>query len=673
MRVYHQQTSPETKHTLHAAFGFSYYARGKVIDSHTRYTCKSCKPKVQETKSQLKSWHRNRLLRGLAIALSIGALFCIAFQFKLFYGTQLRASDFFFRAPGTQTTQNTSTIVVVAVDDTSLEQLGPFVSWSRSYHARLIDSLNKAQADVIVFDILFSEPTPFDDELALSVKAAGNVVFPIVGTDVKQGYTKPDNIIEYAGFAKPLKTLSENAATLGHANVLPDADGIVRRLPVVVGLGKDLVPALAVATAAEYFQLAQISEAFAQDNRPSLGSRLIPVDQMQRMLINYAAGSSGANTSACYQQVSYVDALKGKIDSAVFKDSIVIIGATATGFGDTFWTPTGQMMSGVEIHTHALNTILSGKFLSIAPPVVTILAIIVLSLLCGIAVLRFRVTWAVLSCVSLYITYVLTAFTLFDKGIMLDMLYPPLTILFGFLGATLYRVTLEQSDKREIAKLFGRYVPSQVANKLLLTLREEKLDLAGEQQEITVMFADIRGFTVIADRVKPEELVKVLNIYLSAVIEAVLKYDGMINKFGGDSIMAVWNVPTECQGHALLATKAAVDTQHAVNQLHKKETSMPQMDFGIGVNTGKAVAGNMGSEDRLEYTVIGEAVNLASRITSATPGGKVWIGADTFESTKGYVTAKQVKPLTVKGKHEPVAVYEVEGYVVDYIPGRDEQ
>jgi len=239
------------------------------------------------------------------------------------------------------------------------------------------------------------------------------------------------------------------------------------------------------------------------------------------------------------------------------------------------------------------------------------------------------------------------------------MLYPPLAIIGTFVGVNLYNVTSERSEKREITKTFGRYISPSVVDKILAALGEGELKLGGKEHEVTVAFADVRGFTSISEKMQPEELVKALNIYLSIVIKAVLKYDGVINKFGGDSVMAIWNVPVKCEGHALLATKAVVSTQHAIRELQEKETTLPNMEFGIGVNTGKAVAGNMGSEDRLEYSVLGDAVNTAARLASATPGGKVWIGANTFAWVKDYITAKPLEPLSVKGKHEPIQAYEV--------------
>jgi len=199
-------------------------------------------------------------------------------------------------------------------------------------------------------------------------------------------------------------------------------------------------------------------------------------------------------------------------------------------------------------------------------------------------------------------------------------------------------------------------------DKIIATLGEEgELKLGGEEHEVTVAFADVRGFTTISEEIHPEELVKALNVYLSIVIEAVIKYEGIINKFGGDSVMAVWNVPIECEEHALLAIKAAVSAQRAIRELQEKESTIVKMEFGIGINTGKAIAGNMGSEDRLEYSVIGDAVNTAARLASTAPAGKVWIGANTYAQVRDCIQAKPLTPLSVKGKHEPIQAYEVVG------------
>jgi adenylate cyclase len=198
-----------------------------------------------------------------------------------------------------------------------------------------------------------------------------------------------------------------------------------------------------------------------------------------------------------------------------------------------------------------------------------------------------------------------------------------------------------------------------VVDKIMATVREGELELGGREYEVTVAFADVRGFTSIAENIPPEELVTILNVYLSAVIEAVLNYGGIINKFGGDSVMAIWNAPVECEGHALLAVKAAVSAQSAISELKEKGKTIAKMEFGIGINTGKAVAGIMGSEDRLEYSVVGDTVNTAARLAGSAPGGKVWIGNGTFAEVEGQILAKPLKPLVVRGKREPIQAYEV--------------
>ncbi len=194
---------------------------------------------------------------------------------------------------------------------------------------------------------------------------------------------------------------------------------------------------------------------------------------------------------------------------------------------------------------------------------------------------------------------------------------------------------------------------------VLDAVSKEAARFRGERREVTVAFADIRGFTTLADCLQAEELVMVLNTYLSTIIKVFMKYGVMINKFGGDSIMGVWNAPTDCREHPVLATTAAIEAQAAVGALQRKEVTLPKIGFGIGINTGKVIAGNIGCTDSLEYTVIGDAVNIAAKLTRLTPGGKVYITADTFELVEDRISAKMLGPLAVKGKRQPIKTFEV--------------
>ncbi len=603
---------------------------------------------------------KRRLIVGLAVAASIGLAFSVAFCAGLLHSMQLQSSDLLFRATTLyQAGESDDRIVVVSIDDKSLEQLGHFSLWPRSHHAQIIDRLVEAGARIVVFDILFAEPMPGDETLAASIKEAGNVILPVVHVPQGSRSAATDSPDHQSGaFLRPVAILEEEAAALGHASVFHDTDGVVRRLPTVIADQDGSQPALALAAVAKYLRRADVIESPIQDNALALAGRSIPISGGNAMLINYTGGSDEAGRIVNFESVSYVDALRAGIDPEFFEDKLVIIGVTASGMGDAFWTPMAEMMHGVEIHATAIHTILSDNFLRPAPAGIHIASILILALLCGLVVLRLRLLWAAVSAALLCFAYLLIASSLFDHGIILNVSYPPLTVLGAFVGMNIYSIARERSEKRELTKTFGRYISPAVVDRTLAALEEGKLRLGGDEQEVTVAFADMRGFVGASEKMRPDELVRVLNTYLSKVIEAVINHDGMINKFGGDSVMAVWNAPTACEGHSLLAVRAAIDAQHAVEQLHEDMT-IPKMDFGIGINTGQAVAGNMGSEDRLEYSVIGDAVNTAARLADATPGGKIWIGSSTFEMVKDHIRSRSLGELAVKGRQESVQAYEV--------------
>jgi adenylate cyclase len=596
------------------------------------------------------SKRKKRFIFGLITAVFVGIAFCLISHFNLLHGIQLQSSDFLYRAadpnPGAGPD---SQIAIVAIDDRSLDQLGSFPSWPRAYHAQLINTLAKSGARVIALDILFSEPTAADDELVASIKQAGNVILPLAG-NLKDGET-----IALESAIAPLPVFEESALAVGHAVMMPDEDGIVRRLPIILRNGDSYEPALSLSAVAKYLRRPQIIESMPEDSHLSFAGRSVPLDNASTMLINYQGGASPSS----FTTVSYADVLKNNVSPETFQDKIVLIGATAIGLGDTFWTPMGRVMSGVELHARAIDTILSGNFLKDSPEVITMLSILLLAFLCGLAVLRLRVPWATLAAVLLGLSYFLTAFYFFDRGLVLDMLYPPLTIAGTFTGITLYNVALERREKGEITRTFGRYVSPSIAKTILDAIDQGSLKLGGEERTVTVLFADARNFTGISERMNTPQLVSILNRYLSEIIKAALHYGGMINKFGGDSILVIWNVPIACPDHALLATRAAVRAQQAIKELQERAKNLPRMEFGIGINTGQAVAGNMGSADRLEYSVIGDAVNTAARLAGATPGGRVWIGANTFEIIADEVRAAPLEPLSLKGKHEAIRVYEV--------------
>ncbi len=616
---------------------------------------------------------KSRLFTGLAIAAGVGLICCLAFSLNLFYTAQRQSEDFLFRAANLhQEAGAEERIVIIGIDDKSLAELGQFSLWPRTYYAKLINILAEAEARVIVFDILFSESTPGDEELATSLQKAGNVVLPLVVAPTTKSPPSTMPSSQSSPQLRPLAIFEKQALALGHANIIPDVDGLVRRVAVIIGNGNEYEPSLSLVAAAKYLRRPSVIESPPDNDSLAFAGRLIPLISNKEMIINYA-GNLPQGEKTTFRTVSFTEVLNSKLDAAIFRDRIVLVGATAIGLADIFGTPQGQMMHGVGIHASAIRTILTGAFLKPASPWATLVLILMAALICGLAVLRLRIFWAIIFTICLSLLYLVLSFSFFDRGIMLNMLYPPLAVAGTFLATNIYNLTRVQAEKAEIISTFGRFTAPPVVDRILASLKDGRVNLGGDVKEITVAFADIRGFSGIAEKMRPEELVAVLNEYLSVIIQTVLKYGGMVNKFGGDSVMAVWNVPLACERHAQLAIEAAISAQYAVQELQNKNPNLLKLEFGIGINTGDAIAGTMGTEVRLEYSVIGDAVNTAARITGAAPGGSVWIGASTYAQAKDYIIAKPLDPMHVKGKDELIQAYEVIDIRDWYVPAESKR
>jgi adenylate cyclase len=610
--------------------------------------------------------HKNRLLSVLYIASGIALVFSLISIFDIFHGTRLQLEDKLFQAAALNNNPvPVEDIVIVAIDDKSLEQMGNLSSWPRIHQAKIIDKLASAGARVIAFDMLFSEPSLDDEALAKAMKSAGNVVLPFVHTVVPSGFGSNGQYISIENTIKPVDILEAGAAATGQAVVFPDADGIIRRLPVIMSNNDLYEPSLALAVVAEYLRRPQAVESPVEDGRLMFAGRSVPLDAVNCMYINYTADASNRLD---FTEIPFIDVLQGEASPDLIRDKIVIIGSTATGISDKFWTPVGKMMNGVELHAAAMQTLLSGRFLRPVSPAMDVLIIFILVFLCSLAVMRFRVLWATLSAVCLCAVYFLVALLCFDKGLVLNLFHPSLAAVGAFVGMTVYSVVVERTEKMKITRTFGRYISPPVVDKILAAVKSDDLDLEGEPHEVTVLFADARRFTSIAENIQSHMVFRLLNTYLAVIIDNVLKYNGIVNKFGGDSILAVWNAPLKSENHALLAVRAAVDMQHDLHQLHQDDSHLLGAEFGIGINTGEAIVGNLGSRDRLEYTVIGDVVNVASRLAGVAPGGRIWLGIDTYVGVNDNIAARQLAPLKLKGRHESVLAYEIENIQERRVP-----
>jgi len=597
---------------------------------------------------------RKRLYHVLVL-IGVGCLFTlVALLAQPFYSINLWFSDQLFTSE-----PPSPNIVIAGIDDDTLETYGRWAEWPRTLHAQAIDNLNQAGAKVIGYDVVFADNSSYDETLATAIAEADNVVLAAVGIPP---VSRTEDGIAYDSFLLPVASLEQAASSIGHANVVPDGDGTVRRLPLIVvdSSSGQVYPSLTLAALYRLFSLPLPQEYVLQDGALDLLARDVPVDSSYRLRINFSAD----NEQRPY--VSYGDVISGNFNQSLVRNKIVLIGMTATGELDAWAIPTSaSKIPGVFIHAGAMDTILTQRFLREPGTIITLMIMLLLVGIAAFALPRCGTRhWTDMAkgvgiTAGLFVAYLVASFLAFDRGYILDLFYPLLLLPVVYVSNIVYVVITEQSDKRFVKELFGRYISPQIAKEIVSRADSGQLQLGGEEREVSVFFADIRGFTRISEQLSPEAVMQMLNSYLSVIADAVVQHDGIVNKFVGDNIMAVWNAPQSQPEHALLAVKAAWEAQQKLAELRQKDIRPIPVRFGIGVNTGIAVAGNVGSAGRSEYTVIGDSINTASRICSSAPGDEVWIGAETYNRTKDYIETEQLEPQQMKGKAEPITLYKV--------------
>jgi adenylate cyclase len=611
---------------------------------------------------------RTRLLTSLGIAAGIGLLLVIAYQgFHLFTTVQQTSHDLFYRLQNPERYGDIpSRFVIIAIDSKTLDRLGRWSGWDRTNYARVIDTARAGNARVVAFDVGFFETAPGDAELARAIREAGFVVQPIAGKFVDES---PDasGMRRLKDAEWPLPSLREGTAVFGSANVTTDADGSVRTIPLVVAVDDFLVPALSFAAVAEYLrQPPQL------DQRPPVFryvGREIPITASYGMRVNYVGEPSLPDRAQTFKTVSFVDVLEGQVPPETFRDKIVFVGLLgAAGFADDYWTPVSRpqtgKMAGVEIHVNAAATLVRAAFLTPEDPVATVATILLFALIAGLVAARFDILRSLVGVVVIGIAYLVVASQLFDRGQLVNLVYPLAALALPYSGMAIYRVMFEQRQVRFLRGAMGRYLSPTVMEAIV---REpELLRLGGEKREMTVLFSDIRGFTTFSEQLDPQDLVSLLNEYLTAMTEVIYRYDGVLDKYMGDAIMAFWNSPVTQPDHARRACLAALDMVEELDRLRErwKSRGIPPLDMGVGLNTGPMSVGNMGSDTRFDYTVMGDAVNLGSRLEGANKEyhTSICISQFTLDAVKdeGFVL-RFLDLVAVKGRAQPVAVYELIG------------
>jgi adenylate cyclase len=623
----------------------------------------------------------------LIIGVIVGGLMSIAVDQNYLRDIRTRLEDNLYLPRPTR-----GIVSIIAIDDASLAAYGrSAVEWDRRVYVDLIRVLDAAGARVIAFDVMFVDPSDADAQLAETMRQARNVIQPVFGLD-NNGACVPKTVglLRCDYYVHPVPALEAAAMGLGHVTVRPDLDGFARRVPLFTLDGDKPVPSLALAAYLEYLRLLPEMVEIDQ-NEVRFAGRELPTDNFGQLIVYFFGPPSHPNQQGTFPVYSLVDVVEGRISPNVFNDQIVLIGALdAAAQPDSYPTPVTrevQKMYGVEIHANLIETIHQslprfqqkidwklnlGLFklplyrgttdfpLREQSRDEQLVITFALAVIAGLLLPFLRWYVGLILVIVAYAAYFMWAsFSFTLQGKIVDFLFPAGSLAFTFVGTMIISYIFEERRRTQINDLFSRYVSPEIAQKIVEAFDHGKLELGGEEREITVLFADVRGFTQLSEGLPASEIVQVLNVFLEEMSGIVMRRGGAINKYIGDNVMAFWNAPYPQADHAWLGTEAALEMLAAVERLnHVRKLAIP-MQFGIGVNTGMVVVGNIGSQKRLEYTPIGDTVNVASRLCGVAPGGSCYIGARTYALIADRVQPVAVHNLQLKGKQDAVEIFEL--------------
>ncbi len=613
------------------------------------------------------------------IVLTYGAYFS---ETDIFQSVDDRIQDVKFRLR--PPIKPSSRVVLVEIDGPSIDKFGRW-PWKREIIADLITHIKDLGAKTIALDMLFSETTtPFQDKvLARAIKNSHNVVLgyffrqKVRAQELEKAmehlvdYSIED--VELAEKVKnvPLKDFKSAETNIdeiaylgvgkGFFSVFPDRDGILRRLTLVAGFRGYLMPSLALEAISQYLDK-KISLVLDRYGILSLkvGNKQIPVSSSGSIPLNfYGKGHT-------IHHISAVNILEGRVSPHSLSGKLVFVGVTEKAVGDLVPTPTDPNFPGTEVHCTFASNVLQNFYLKrdsrvYVIDILTILFVpIVVGIISVIAPNTFFSFMGFLIFGIIYFYFNLFAFVHFN--LRLATIYPLFEFILSFILLEVYKNFVIEQKSRYLKRAFSSYISSDLVNELIKS--PDKLKLGGEQKEISVLFLDIRDFTSISEKLTPEELVSLLNNFFGPLTDIILDNRGMLDKYVGDAMMALFNVPLSLKEHATAAVKSAVEIVEKVGSLNRefKEQGLPTLKIGIGINSGEAVVGNLGTKSRFDYTAIGDTVNLASRLEGLNKylGTTILISEFTYKKLthKRFIT-RMVGNIRVKGKEQPVTVYEV--------------
>ncbi len=621
---------------------------------------------------------KNKLLRGLIVASIVFALTFVLYIANIFDVWEWKTWDLRLRL-FSDSSRASKNIVLFFVDQDSLdvyeEYQGLSWPWPREMYSYILEYCLRAGAKAVYIDFVFSESSSWgleDDQVLAETMAVSNDVFlpislskspkeidesssPLLKTFSLTGLPfLSESAAPMKSVSLPVPSLMSSARGVGNTTFAPDKDSVFRRIPLAFSLNDLVLPSVPLA----------LSLFMDENLRPSE----IPLDLSNQMIIKYH-GPTGTYPSYSIAAIinSYLQLQEGKppqIPPETFKGKVVFIGGSAPGILDLRPTPFSPVCPGAEILATALDNLLQNDFIRIPSPFVSFLFIGLLSLITAVGSSVLKKIWMTIPFALFCLALVASMTSLaFGWGYWLEFVAPGFAVVLSFTGAMVLSYSFEGRQKRFIKSVFRHYLSPDVIERVLED--PSLLRLGGERRTITSFFSDVAGFTSISESLSPEELVHLLNDFLSEMTDIILSYGGTLDKYEGDAIIAFWNAPLDQPDHAVRACRAAIECQKRLGELRSEfvKKSGHELFMRIGLNSGPAVVGNMGSHSRFDYTAMGDTINMASRLEGACKhyAVPILVGENTYLMAKDVITAREVDLIRVVGKNKPERVYQILG------------
>jgi len=634
----------------------------------------------------------NRTIRGLCAGIVGLSLALVLWASGLIDAWEAKSWDWrvaLMAKPG----KATDNICLILLDQKSLDW-GKNVNaltwpWPREIYGAIVNFCKRSGAKALAFDVLFTEPSKYgvEDDAAFSQAVAdfgqvalaaflsnqsGNnphwpAAVPLPGFKTSGlDHLQKNTVTQFRTFSltsMPIEPLARQAAVLCNVSLNPDPDGIYRKVDLLSIFDGKLLPSLGLGV------FLAGNPGVSIEFRPgslTVGGQKIPMDRNGYAILRYR-GPSGThkvyNAAAVIQ--SEIQILNGEQpnirDLNVFKDKYVLFGFSAPGLYDLRPSPISGVFPGVEIYSTLLDNLLSGDFIRRLPVWASIAFLFVLSLSCAVSLTYASRTASTVAAIAIFISMpVVLSFGAYHKGYWLPLVVLETAIVITIGLVLLVNYVTEGRQKRFIKNAFKHFLSPEVIEQLIVN--PERLKLGGDRRVLTIFFSDLQGFTSISENLDPEELIELLNEYLSAMTDIIQEEGGTIDKYEGDAIIAFWNAPLEVADHAVRAVGAALRCQARLAEMRPafRDRIGADMHMRIGINTGLSVVGNLGSHTRFDYTVLGDAVNLASRLEGANKqfGTYTMISQSTYDFVNTHFVVRELARLAVVGRKEPVTVYE---------------